>query len=96
MFDHLPDQHKDAFVADAAGYSHFVSDDDDGVIVAKAGDEFLNGVCRSGVECRARFVHENDARLEGEQTGDTFGVIADPFHLEVGFDANAWPSAWFM
>ena len=70
MLDDLAEQHENALVAGPAGLRHVVRDDDDRVFPAQTVHQALDRRGAFGVERRARLVHQDHARLEGQQPGD--------------------------
>ena len=71
VLDHLPQQHKNALIADPPGLSHVVGDNQDGVARFQPEHEFLNRAGALDIQRRTRLIHQDDARLEGQQPGDT-------------------------
>ena len=70
VFDDFAQQHEDALVRGSTGLSHVVRHDDDGVLLAQAGDQFLDSFDPFGVQCRAGFVHQDHAWLQRQQAGN--------------------------
>ena len=70
MLNDFPQQHENAFVADPSRLGHIMRDDHDGVFLAQAVHETFDRRRAFGVQSRAGFVHQNDARLEWQQAGD--------------------------
>src|ERR687898_225526 len=57
-------------VAGPRGLLHVVGDDDDRVVLLKLAHELLDLQRRDRVEGRARLVHEDDVRLDGDGASD--------------------------
>ena len=50
MFDHLAQQHENAFVAGAPGLGHVMGNDQDGVFAAQSPNQFFDGFDTLGVQ----------------------------------------------
>ena len=66
-------------VGDAGGLLHVVGDDDDRVLGLQLVDQVLDRRGRDRVERRARLVHQQHLRLDGDRAGD-----AEPLLLATG------------
>ena len=68
VLDDFAQQHKNAFFAGSPRLGHIVGDDEDGVLAAQFPDEFLHRLGALGVQRRARLVHQQQRRLDRQQS----------------------------
>ena len=66
-------------VGHASRLLHVVRDDNDRVLAAQFGDQVLDAGRRPWIQGRARFVHQNDLRIDGDGAGN-----AEPLMLAAG------------
>src|SRR4051795_13325440 len=85
--DQLAAEHERRLVGHARGLLHVVGDDHDRVALLELVDELLDLQRRDRIERRARLVHQDHLRLDGDRAGDAQALLlaageADPGGVE--------------